>query len=518
MIDNLVITPDLLDVPESTPPPDPDIEALLNDKRPKIQLPGDNRLLSETAADMGKFLKKRELFRRDDLVFHLMAGEAGLRPMSPETFRSWCEQHLLCYRVRNVFGRGQCCFLRTMSAAEAQGVLAAPQFLGCLRPVERFNPVRMPVRRASGEITLLPEGYDAESLTFTASSGIKLPEMTLGEARTSLENLLKEFGFADSGRSKAVVISAMLTVFGIGLLPSLALPPAFIFLANREGAGKTLLAKVCTIPVLGYAPTSAWPRNDEEMDKRLLVTVMGGLPALILDNVRSHIASAPLELFLTNSHFKGRILGQSKEFTGKKSTVVFLTGNGATVSPDMRRRSLFVELFLEVERAEDRVFRTRLEAPLLLKHRDRILAALWALIRSWDEAGRPQPSRINSGFTDWSEIFGGIVEHAGFECPLVTPEIEGAADTDLSDMLTLVQGLGGVESARTLTFTDLIAHAQERGLFTRLIPEEGDLERSSRSALSKLLTRFDRCALGGWRFSIQGSGRNRRFRVERITR
>ncbi|MCL4178942.1 MAG: hypothetical protein KJ072_14520, partial [Verrucomicrobia bacterium] len=43
-----------------------------------------------------------------------------------------------------------------------------------------------------------------------------------------------------------------------GLLPSLALPPAFIFLANREGAGKTLLAKVCTIAVLGYAPTAAW--------------------------------------------------------------------------------------------------------------------------------------------------------------------------------------------------------------------------------------------------------------------
>ncbi len=510
----LLNIPEILDVPEIDNPTQPPPAAVPNDPRPRVRLPGDNYLLSDTAAELADLLKDKDLFRRGDLVFHARKAEDGLLPMSPATFRTWCEQYVFCFRVRMTPQGVLVNPLRTMSVADAEGVLASPQFLTRLRPVERFNPVRMPVRRASGEITLLPEGYDAESLTFTATCGIELPDLPLEEARQVIENVLKEFGFADPGRSKAVVISAMLTVFGIGLLPPLALPPAFIFLANREGAGKTLLAKVCTIPVLGYAPTAAWPRNDEEMDKRLLVSVMTGLPVLVLDNVRNHIASAPLELFLSNSHFKGRILGESKEFTGRKSTVVFLTGNGATVSPDMRRRSLFAELFLGVERAEDRVFQRRLEAPLLLKHRARILGALWSLIRAWDQAGRPKPSRSNSSFSDWSDSFGGIVEFAGFGCPLETPQIEGAADTDLADMRALVERMA--EGGQSLTFTEVVGLAQEAGLFVHFIPDEGDLDRSARTAFSKLLRRYERCVLGQWRFHAQGNGHTRRFRVQPI--
>ena len=40
---------------------------------------------------------------------------------------------------------------------------------------------------------------------------------------------------------------------------------------------------------------------------------------------------------------------------------VFVTGNGCTVSPDMRRRSLFVKLFMEDECAEDRKFKRVLD-------------------------------------------------------------------------------------------------------------------------------------------------------------
>lgn len=516
MLQPLLQTAEILDVPAVPDGPRPEPSAFLADARPKVRLPGDNYLLSDTASEVGTLLHDKDIFRRGGLVFHTPKTDLEFLPMNPETFRTWCEQHLLFFKVRpSPDGQVIRC-LRTMSGAEAEGILAAPQFLGELREVERFNPVRMPVRRKSGEIVLLPEGYDTESLSFTASAGIELSELSLEEARTVIENLLREFSFNDNGRSKAVVVAAMLTVFGIGLLPPLALPPAFIYLANREGAGKTLLAKVCTVPVLGYAPTAAWPKADEEMDKRLLAAVMGGLPVLILDNVRNHISSGPLELFLTNSHFKGRILGQSKEFVGRKSTVVFLTGNGATVSPDMRRRALFAELFLGVERAEDRTFKMRLEAPLLLRGRARILSALWSLIRSWDQAGRPKPSRINSGFSDWSEVFGGIVEHAGFGCALETPEIEGAADTDLADMRALVERIGKGQHQRSVDFAQLVAEAQEAGLFTRLLPEEGEPDRSARSALSKVLTRFHKCTLGTYQFAVDGKGHQRRFRIERI--
>src|SRR5215471_16404966 len=104
----------------------------------------------------------------------------------------------------------------------------------------------------------------------------------------------------------------------------------------------------------------------------------------------------------------------------------------------MRRRSLFVELFMEDERAEDRKFQRVLDEAELLAMRPRILGALWALVRDWDAAGRPKPSRTHTAFPRWSEIIGGIVEHAGYGCPLQTAEIPSAADVDGADMRELV--------------------------------------------------------------------------------
>ena len=220
----------------------------------------------------------------------------------------------------------------------------------------------------------------------------------------------------------------MVTVFGRGLLPAKSLRPCFIFVANAEGAGKTLLVKCATVPVLGYAPAGTKPKDEDEMRKALLAAVLEARPVIFFDNAKRHITSEALEGFLTTQDYEGRILGQSKSFRGENNAVVFITGNGCTVSPDMRRRSLFCELFLEVERAEDRVFENNLEVPMLLERRSEILTALWALIQDWDKDMRPKPSRSNSSFADWSEIIGGIVEHAGYGCALETPQIEAAAD------------------------------------------------------------------------------------------
>jgi hypothetical protein len=88
----------------------------------------------------------------------------------------------------------------------------------------------------------------------------------------------------------------------------------------------------------------------------------------------------------------------SKSFCGENNVTVLITGNGCTVSPDIRRRSLFVELFMEQERAEDRKFKRILDDGEFLAMRPRILAALWALVREWDAAGRPKPSRTHTAF------------------------------------------------------------------------------------------------------------------------
>jgi hypothetical protein len=124
---------------------------------------------------------------------------------------------------------------------------------------------------------------------------------------------------------------------------------------------------------------------------------------------------------------------------------------------------------MEQERAEDRKFQRILDDAALLAMRSDILAALWAFVREWNLAGRPKPSRAHSSFPRWAEIIGGIVEFAGFGCPLET-------------------------------------------LFERLLAGEAELKPGNKSAFGKLLKRYDRRVFrDGKRFVVDGKGHSRRF-------
>lgn len=493
--------------------------AALNDKRPKVQLPGDNYLLSDTAREVGRILAPKDIFARGGLVFTVNDRKDGLTPMTPEILRTWIEDYLVLFKVRKLTGTEETIqFKRTVTQTDAAGILASPQFIEQLQQIERFNPIRVPVMRRDGNIDLLPEGYDEETKSFTCDSVPVITGMDVGTAKEIIDDILGEFIFADGGRSKAVAVAAMFTVFARGLLPPKSLRPCFIFVANAEGAGKTLLVKCATVPVLGYAPAGTKPRDEDEMRKTLLASVLEAKPVIFFDNAKKHIASAALEGFLTTQDYEGRILGLTKSFRGENNAVVFITGNGCTVSPDMRRRSLFCELFLEAERAEDRVFQNNLEVPSLLERRSEILTALWALIQDWDKAMRPKPSRSNSSFADWSEIIGGIVEHAGYGCALETPQIEAAADQDGSDMRALVKAIADGTRLKAVQFDEVVDVARAGGLFDWCIPPNGELEPKPKAMFAHLLKGYDRRLIGGYRFSLLGKGRNRRFQVEEISK
>ena len=240
-------------------------------------------------------------------------------------------------------------------------------------------------------------------------------------------------------------------------------------------------------------------------------------PVLFIDNVKGRLSSEPLEAFLSAPVWSDRILGVSESFTADNLTTVFVTGNGMTVSPDMRRRSLFVELHLDVERAEDRHFKRPLDLPTLLAMRPKVLSALWSMVRHWDAQGRPSPTRSHSAFPSWAKIVGGIVEAAGFGCPLETPcnDVAVVADVDGDDMRRLVATL---ERDRRYTFSEIVEVCQANGCFEGLVGATGDdLKHSCRIALSRLLLRYERRLVGERRFQVEGKGHARRYRVEQAT-
>lgn len=225
-----------------------DVSALLNDGNiPKVALPGDGRLLSAFAADLGQVLQQCGIYQRGGLAFIVNEEGNGLEAVTPSMLRTLVEKHLVCFRTRSA-GETELSFDRTMSEGDAKGVLCSQQFLDRLPTLERIATARLPVLRENGFIELLPEGYDPGALTLTNSQCAYATTMALPDARKVIDDLLAEFPFADNGRSKAVAVAAMVGLFGVGLLPKGSLRPAFIYLANREGAGKTLAALCALSP------------------------------------------------------------------------------------------------------------------------------------------------------------------------------------------------------------------------------------------------------------------------------
>jgi hypothetical protein len=484
------------------------------DGRIWVRLPAENRLMSEFASDMGQALAEKEIYNRSGLSFTIDHRNQTFKQMTPDSFRTWVERYAVCFDWEKKKEGPPMRIRKSMTVTDAGTTLASEHFLKRLRQIRKLNQVRLPVLRKSGAIELLPTGYDAESQTFTFETpGLDYPkDMTLDEAKTVLDGLFSEFCFKDDGGlSKAVALSGMLTLYAYGLLPNGALVPCFIILANAEGAGKTLVVKVIVVPILGKFEAGVKPGNEEELRKALLGVVMQGRNCIILDNLKEHLDSPSLEAFLTSTNWTDRILGSNKPFSGEKNTVVFATGNACTVSPDMRRRSLFVTLFMREERAEARQFNCSLDVPYLLEKRGDILSAQWTLINAWNAAGRPPGSKTHSSFPEWTKTIAAIIEHAGYPSPAEIQSVDNSADRDGDDMRKLVNALAPNTLIKKIKFQDLVPFAQEAGAFDALLGGEGEVDRKVRTIFSRILKRYNGRYVGNFIFSIEGEGHNRMY-------
>src|SRR5262249_5248279 len=97
--------------------------------------------------------------------------------------------------------------------------------------------------------------------------------------------------------------------FGRALISPDSLRPCFIYEANAEGAGKGVLVKCATVPVLGSAPTSTAPKEESEMHKVLLTAVREGHHVVFFDNRKGHLSGEAIEAFLSGQISGGRFLG-----------------------------------------------------------------------------------------------------------------------------------------------------------------------------------------------------------------
>ncbi len=487
---------------------------LLQSPLPKVLLPGAGVLLSHFATNLANVLKDKDIFLNGNLV--VVPNEKGhLIEVKPIEFRTDVEKHLICYALdpdkpnRPVF--------KTMSLSDAATVLASKPFMTTIREVRRVNSVRLPVLRQDGSIALLNPGYDPESQILTLDNAVSYStQLGRDEAIAIIREVFSEFPFTDA-RSLSVSVAAMFSLYAHAILPEGCLRPCFITVANSEGSGKSLLTKLILFPVVGAHPIGAKSRSEDEIRKLLLATLMAGSPALLLDNLREHLESAALEAFITATIWQDRVLGKSLVFIGRNNVFVFITANNCSISNDMRRRSLFAELFNHADLSEDRKFRRRLEESDLQVLRPHLLAALWSLTRDWDLAGRPKPSKTHASFPEWTDIVAGIVEHAGFGCPVESPQFRTEVNSDVGEMRRLVEAMSNNRDYLELNFADITRLAKRLGLFERIIGGEGeDMDKKARTSFSTFLRRYDHRHIAGFLFRRSGVGHQRMYSVEKL--
>jgi hypothetical protein len=189
---------------------------------------------------------------------------------------------------------------------------------------------------------------------------------------------------------------------------SLWLAPGLLVSApevSGAGSGKGLLVRAACAIAYGTRPAAITAGHDrQELDKRLVTELVDASPALFLDNVNgAALRSDTLASVLTERPARVRALGASRSMPLNCAPFIALTGNGLTVSEDLARRFLIVELDPACEDPEARPFKAGFVEAVLERRAPLLSAAL--TIWRW---GRQNADRLTRGrplgsFEVWAE-------------------------------------------------------------------------------------------------------------------
>lgn len=503
-------------IPLGVIPPAPSPSPAIVDRSdlPLIPLPRAGEQMISFAENVGAVVGANGVFRRDSSPVTIDPETGRVEEMDAARFQSYVESHLTPFAWR-----GNVRQPTTMTLYESRGCLRSDSFVRPLRKLRRVNLVRLPIMRSDGRIELLPLGYDARSSIYTMKDALSFePDWEFERARLFLSDLLGEFPFAEE-RSRAVHILAMLAVFGADLVAPDSKRLNFIYRANQPRAGKGLLAATAIVGPHGHVRVQAIPDDAAEFKKILDTEALNGSAYVFLDEINRTLRNRTLNSFLTATIWTGRLMNTQKQFAVPQTSICFMTGNCVELSTDLAGRCLLVDLYVSQADPQDRHIRHVISDSYLVRPEVRadILAALWALVRHWDERQRPRPASSFRGFEAFSNIFGGIVETAGYASPMKSVAAE--IDEDFSDMLAVVEKLAeGVTRRAEFDFGAIVEVCRAINAFEWWV-SRGDLTPKARSWLGKLFS----VRYGGSSFRLadgrhvsfgkRGDNRGRRYTI-----
>jgi hypothetical protein len=227
------------------------------------------------------------------------------------------------------------------------------------------------------------------------------------------------FPFADAARVSSSVGSVVdlatapavnETTFILALMtavcrPSLPLAPVLLIRAPQlsgSGTGKGLLVHAIAQIAYGQEPSAFTSSgNRRELGKRIESALIESEPIVFLDNCNAEqLSSNVLAQAITESAVKTRLLGQSRMVRLTTNAFIAVTGNAVSISEDLARRFLVVDLDAKCENPEQRSFNEDFGTSIK-EHRADLLAAVLT-IWLWGRQNSLEPGLPLGSFEQWA--------------------------------------------------------------------------------------------------------------------
>lgn len=277
--------------------------------------------------------------------------------------------------------------------------------------------VSAPTLREDGSVLQEP-GYDSASGLIYDPGDVLFPPVPDNPTRedaiaalAKFEPLFAGFPFVDDA-AKAVVWSAILS----GLVSHrLSAIPLHAFDAPTAGTGKSLLAEVVGIIVLGHKPSAMTQGKEEaEDEKRISTALRAGDRLLWIDNCERAITGEMICSVLTQEFVNMRILGKSEQVKLFCNVLMMATGNNLVIGGDVTRRAMRCRLDAKMERPDTREFEFDARVRAAAERPELVVAGLTAL-RAY--VGRPAPLPAVGSFEAWSELVRETLVWCGYGDP-----------------------------------------------------------------------------------------------------
>ncbi len=270
--------------------------------------------------------------------------------------------------------------------------------------------VHAPYLGLDGKVVTRP-GYDAAAAIWLEWQGppVDLEAVTLALEHEVLARLL-DYPFVDEA-DRAHALGLILTPL---LRPAIEGPtPLHTLISTGPGTGKTYFCRSVGVVAEGTEPSMRGFDDWSSEAARQLTTYLLSCPTLlVLDNLPTgtRVGGSDLHRCLTADGPIGlRPIGAGEERMVDVMCTWIATANNPDFDDEMVRRTIPIRL----HHLPGRKWMTPNLIAWILEHRTLVLACLLRLVQRWVEAGRPAPSRVRDGYLAWSQVVGGVVEHAG---------------------------------------------------------------------------------------------------------